>query len=83
MARRLTLAAALALALAPGLSACGDEGAKAPGGVSPGEAKALDEAAAMLEERKLPPEAVPTDAATATPTPAPANSTGDAKPAAT
>lgn len=81
MSPRLILDAAFALALALALSACGDEGAKAPGGVSPGEAKALDDAAAMLEERKLPPEALPTDAALATPTPAPAELTGDPAPA--
>lgn len=78
---RLPLAAALALPLA--LAACGDEGASAPGGVSPGEAKALEDAASMLDERQLPPEALPTDAATA---PAPqasgaaAEMTGDAAP---
>lgn len=66
----------LALALAFGLAACGSEEARAPGAVSPGEAKALDEAASMLDERRLPPEALPTDAAP--PTPAPAEMTGDA-----
>ena len=65
------LAAALALPLA--LAACGDEAASPPGAVSPGEAKALDEAAEMLDERRLPPEALPTDA--------PAEMTGDAAPA--
>lgn len=78
---RLPLAAALALPLA--LAACGDEGASAPGGVSPGEAKALEDAASMLDERRLPPEALPTDAATA-PAPqasgTPAEMTGDAAP---
>lgn len=77
MPPRLILAVAFALALA----SCGDEGAKAPGGVSPGEAKALEDAATMLEERKLPPEALPTDAAPAAPAPAPAELTGDAAPA--
>ena len=70
---RLPLAAALAFALA----ACGDSGATAPGGVSPGEAKALEEAASMLDKRSLPPEAVPTEP---TPAPAPAEMTGDAVP---
>lgn len=56
---RLPAITALALALA----ACGDEQARAPGAVSPGEAKALEEAAAMLDERKLPPEALPPEAA--------------------
>ena len=43
--------------LATGLAACGpapnDPG---PGGVTVGEAKALDEAAKMLDERNAPPE---------------------------
>ena len=68
---RLILAVTLALPLA--LAACGDEAASPPGAVSPGEAKALDEAAEMLDERRLPPEALPTDA--------PAEMTGDAAPA--
>jgi hypothetical protein len=72
---RLTLAAVVALPLA--LAACGDEAASPPGAVSPGEAKALDEAASMLDERRLPPEALPTEA----PTDAPAEMTGDAAPA--
>lgn len=41
------------------LAACSDGGAEAPGGVSEGEAKALDEAAEMLDKRSLPPEAGP------------------------
>lgn len=70
---RWPIAASLALALA----ACEGDGASAPGGVSAGEAKALEDAAAMLDERRLPPEAVPTDApAEATP----AEMTGDAAP---
>jgi hypothetical protein len=68
--RRAPILAALTLALA----ACGGEQARDPGAVSPGEAKALDEAASMLDERRLPPEALPTDA----PTDAPAEMTGDA-----
>lgn len=67
---RYPLAPALLLALA----ACGNEGARAPGGVSPGEAEALEDAAAMLDERRLPPEAIPTDT--------PAEMSGDAAPAA-
>ena len=63
---RLIIAAGLALTLA----ACSSEGASAPGGVSEGEAKALDEAASMLDERRLPPEALPPEAD-------PANLTGD------
>ncbi len=78
MPLRRPLACALALALPLALPACGDEGASAPGGVSPGEAQALDDAASMLDERQLPPEALPTDAPPegATP-PAPAEMTGD------
>lgn len=82
---RLPLVAALALTL----TACGGESASAPGGVSPGEAKALEEAASMLDERQLPPDALPTDAPPAgAPTNAPAEMTGptqltgDAAPAA-
>ena len=33
-----------------------------PGGVTVGEARALDEAAEMLEQRRLPPEALPSPA---------------------
>ena len=68
---RLLLAAGLVLAL----TACGSEEASAPGAVSPGEAKALEEAAEMLDERRLPPEALPTDAPSEA---APAEMTGDA-----
>ncbi len=67
---RWPIAAGLALTLA----ACGGEGASAPGGVSAGEAKALEDAAAMLDERRLPPEVLPSE----TPAPAPAEMTGDA-----
>ena len=67
-----------AVTLALTLAACGSEGADPPGVVSPGEAKALDEAAAMLDERRLPPEALPTDAPADAPTGAPAEMTGDA-----
>lgn len=70
----LPLLAACAL-----LAACGGEGAQAPGGVSEGEAQALDEAAEMLDKRSLPPEALPPEAG---PPPAPSTEmTGD-KPAA-
>lgn len=82
---RWPAAACLALFLA----ACADERASEPGGVSPGEAKALDDAASMLDERQLPPEALPTEmpgeapAAPSVPAPgaAPADLTGDAAPA--
>lgn len=84
--RRPLAATASALAALLVLAACGDEGASAPGGVSPGEAKALEDAASMLDERKLPPEALPTDAPADAPaagaTAAPAEMTGDASPAA-
>lgn len=76
---RWPIAAGLALTLA----ACGGEGASAPGGVSPGEAKALEDAASMLDERRLPPGAlaneaeVPVETAPGE-TAAPAEMTGDA-----
>lgn len=69
---RLLFAAAVCLTLA----ACGGEGASAPGGVSPGEAKALDDAAAMLDQRRLPPEALATPGAISEP--ARSEMTGDA-----
>ncbi len=53
------------------LTACGkQDNAPGPGGVSVGEAKALDEAAEMLEGQRLPVTPPPTQAAP-TPTPAP------------
>jgi len=76
---RRPLAATAALALTFALAACGDERVDKPGGVSSDEAKALEDAASMLDERKLPPETLPTDA----PSAAPAEMTGDASPAAT
>jgi hypothetical protein len=48
--------AALAAALL--LSACGSDDDPGPGGVTVGEARALDEAAEMIEARRLPPEAL-------------------------
>ena len=63
--RRLAL---LPLAL---LAACGPaETDPGPGGVTVGEARALDEAAEMLEEQRLPPDALPSAAPSATPSPA-------------
>lgn len=57
------LAHVLAVALLVLVSACGpadtDPG---PGGVTVGEAKALDEAAEMLEQRRLPADALPAPA---------------------
>lgn len=49
----------IAASLAFALTACGQSRAPDPDKVSAGEAKALDEAAAMLDERRLPPEALP------------------------
>lgn len=84
MLNRRPPAAALAIALV--LTACGDEGASAPGGVSPGEAKALEDAASMLDERRLPPEALATAEPSGAPpaddaSASPAEMTGDAAPA--
>lgn len=55
---RLLIAASLALTLA----ACGGDGPRTPGGVSEGEAKALEQAATMLDQRRLPPKALPPEA---------------------
>lgn len=51
-AKPLSLAAALSAGLL--LSSCGSGGADGPGSVSVEEAQALDEAAEMLDERRLP-----------------------------
>lgn len=72
------IAAACALALSFALAACGDEAADEPGVVSADEARALEDAASMLDERALPPEVLPSGA----PDAAPAEMTGDASPAA-
>jgi hypothetical protein len=54
------------------LAACGQRDTDpGPGGVSVGEARALDEAAAMLEQQRLPPGAL---AGRATPAPQPSPS---------
>ena len=59
---------ALALFSLALVTACGPaENDPGPGGVTVGEAKALDEAAEMLEERRLPPDALPSASATAAP----------------
>ena len=59
----LRLAPALLLLLA----ACGsNDNDPGPGGVSVGEAKALDEAAEMLEKQRINPEDVPQPAKSAT-----------------
>jgi hypothetical protein len=53
------------------LNACGQRDTDSgPGGVSVGEARALDEAAAMLEQQRLPPGAL-AGKAPATPLPSP------------
>jgi len=55
-----------ALLLAMVLAACGKgENAPGPGGVTAGEARALDEAAEMIEQRRLPPAALRPPAAPA------------------
>ncbi len=47
------------LALLAALSACGSgDGQSGPGGVTAGEAQALDDAAEMIEARRLPAEAL-------------------------
>lgn len=67
-AHRASRAAALlaCAAAALTLAGCGNDNDSGPGGVTVGEARALDEAAEMLEQQRLP------DAASATPTPSPA-----------
>lgn len=69
--KRATALVALAL-----LTSCGPgENDPGPGGVTVGEARALDEAAEMIEQRRLPPEvlpnpkALPSDIATKAPAP--------------
>ncbi len=53
----------LPLALAVTLAACSkQDNAPGPGGVSMGEARALDEAAEMVEGQRLPVEALPNQA---------------------
>lgn len=66
--------AALILGLAIALASCGKpDNAPGPGGVTVGEAKALDEAAEMLDAQRLPESAaqppVPRQGASATPPP--------------
>lgn len=54
------VATLLLAAAVPVLSACGPaDNDPGPGGVTVGEARALDEAAEMLEERRIPDEALP------------------------
>ncbi|WP_324828687.1 hypothetical protein [Qipengyuania zhejiangensis] len=54
---------ALLLAALPALASCSDGGDQPVDAVTPAEAQALDDAAAMLEERRLPPEALEADGA--------------------
>lgn len=55
----LTASIAALASSALALSACGPSGGSAPGAVSEGEAQALEEAAEMLDERRLPEGALP------------------------
>lgn len=58
------------------LTACGKtDNDPGPGGVTVGEARALDEAAEMIEARRMPPEALHSGAPSA-PAPTPAGQTG-------
>ena len=59
MRRLLTIASLAGL-----LAACEASGPSAPAALSEGEAEALEEAASMLDERRLPPEALPPEAGT-------------------
>ena len=68
---RLTASAVAAVPLA--LAACGPgENDPGPGGVTMEEARALDEAASMLDEQRLPPGALETQPAAPESSPAPA-----------
>jgi hypothetical protein len=61
------LLACVAAALA--LAGCGNDNDPGPGGVTVGEARALDEAAEMLEQQRLPDEPDPTSTASPSPEP--------------
>lgn len=53
--RNLLPVAGLTLALPAALSACGEhEDPRPPAGISAGEAQAIEDAASMLDERRLP-----------------------------
>jgi len=56
---RIVARPALMAVLALGVAACDTAGGSAPGAVSEGEAAQLDEIAEELDQRKLPPEAIP------------------------
>ncbi len=61
---------ALAIAFALLLAACGaNDNDPGPGGVTVGEARALDEAAEMLDAQRLPADALPADEPVASPSP--------------
>lgn len=64
--------ATLAPVLAVLLSGCGNGDQSGPGGVTTAESKALDEAAEMIEQQRLPQEALRPPAVRATSAPAPA-----------
>ena len=71
--------ASLAISLLA-LAACGPaDNDPGPGGVTVGEARALDEAAEMIEQRRLPEEALPDTGADEAPKP-PEFEAGDAPP---
>ena len=64
------------------LAGCGpNDTDPGPGGVTVGEARALDEAAEMLDEQRLPAEALPSPAPDGTSTPEP-RETPETEPAA-
>ena len=72
----LAMRGSIILAVSLLLAACGQKDTDpGPGGVSVGEARALDEAAAMLDRQRLPPSALPS-AAPSSPHPAPSSSPG-------
>jgi hypothetical protein len=66
--------ALLACAAALALAGCGNDNDPGPGGVTAGEARALDDAAEMLEQQRLPAEASPAAAALPAAGPSPAAS---------
>ena len=68
--RRKVTRAAFLLPVALLLASCGpNDTDPGPGGVTVGEARALDEAAEMLDEQRLPAEALPAPAADEEPVP--------------
>jgi hypothetical protein len=69
----LARVAPFALLAAALLAGCGENDTDpGPGGVTVGEARALDEAAEMLDEQKLPEDALASPTPSATPSPEPA-----------